>query len=165
VTTTPVWRPTARILLADPDGRILLFSGREEDGQRWWFTPGGGVQRGETVEAAGVRELREETGIAVTEAELGPVVATSSSHWYAAETSTLYLGAHSYFFLRVPQARIDTGGQEEQERAVITGHHWWTAAELKAAAERVFPPSLGDLLDRLLTGGIPAAPIRLPRHN
>jgi 8-oxo-dGTP pyrophosphatase MutT (NUDIX family) len=75
VDRTPVWRPTARILVADPEGRVLLFSAREADGERWWFTPGGGVHRGETVLAAAVRELFEETGYAATESELGPVVA------------------------------------------------------------------------------------------
>src|ERR1700756_5997871 len=61
VTPTPIWRPTARILLADPEGRLLLFSAREADGERWWFTPGGGVHRGETVQGAAVREVYEET--------------------------------------------------------------------------------------------------------
>jgi 8-oxo-dGTP pyrophosphatase MutT (NUDIX family) len=165
VTPIPIWRPTARILLADPEGRILLFSAREADGERWWFTPGGGVHRGETVEAAAVRELFEETGVSCGEAELGPVVATSASHWAAPEEGKLFLGAHTFFFLRVPQARIDTGGQEDLERSLITGHRWWTVAELRAATERILPPGLASLVDRLLRGDIPDRPVRLPREN
>ena len=164
VNPTPVWRPTARILLADPEGRILMFSAREPDGERWWFTPGGGVHRGETIRAAGVRELFEETGVIVTPAGLGPVVATSTSMWQP-NAGKRFLGAHSFFFLRVARAEIDTGGQEELERAMITGHHWWSLAELRAATERIAPLGLADLMGRLLSGDIPERPVRLPRRR
>ncbi len=162
---TPLWRPTARILLADPEGRVLLFSAREPDGERWWFTPGGGVHRGETVRAAAVRELLEETGYACAEADLGPAVATSSSHWLAREEGKLFLGAHTFFFLRVPDTSLNTDGQEDLERAMITGHQWWSVAQLRAATERIAPLGLGDLVDRLLRGDIPDPPVRLPRRD
>jgi 8-oxo-dGTP pyrophosphatase MutT (NUDIX family) len=165
VNQTPIWRPTARILVADPEGRVLLFSAREADGERWWFTPGGGVNRGETVEAAAVRELFEETGFAVTEAELGPVVATSSSHWLAEESGKLYLGAHSFYFVRVAETKLNTDGQEALERSLITGHRWWSVADLRAATERVTPLTLADLMARLLRGDIPERPVRLPRRH
>jgi 8-oxo-dGTP pyrophosphatase MutT (NUDIX family) len=164
VSKTPIWRPTARILVADPEGRVLLFSAREADGKRWWFTPGGGVHRGETVKAAAVRELSEETGFTVTETGLGPVVATSSGHWQAKERGKLFLGAHSFFFLRVPCAELNTDGQEDFERTLITGHRWWSVAEIRAATERISPLGLADLMDRLLRGDIPARPVRLPRR-
>jgi 8-oxo-dGTP pyrophosphatase MutT (NUDIX family) len=160
VTPTPVWRPTARILLADPEGRVLLFSAQDPGG-RWWFTPGGGMHRGETVRGAAVRELFEETGVRSSEAGLGPVVATSAGRWWAAEEGTLFLSAHSFFFLRILHPRIDTAGQEELERSMITGHRWWSVAELRAATERIFPVGLGDLMERLLGGDIPDHPVRL----
>jgi 8-oxo-dGTP pyrophosphatase MutT (NUDIX family) len=160
---TPVWRPTARLLVVDPDQRVLLFSSADAAGRTWWFTPGGGVHRGETVTAAAVRELSEETGFAATEAELGPVVATSAGQWRGDHDGTLFLGAHSFFFLRVPQPVVDTDGQEEFERTFITGHRWWTLDELRATTDDVVPRSLVDLLDRLVGGDVPASPIRLPR--
>ncbi|HEY1820858.1 MAG TPA: NUDIX domain-containing protein [Trebonia sp.] len=162
---TPIWRPTARILVADPEGRVLLFSAQEPDGERWWFTPGGGVHRGETVRAAGVRELFEETGYKVAEAELGPIVATSSGLWLAQEEGKLFLGAHSFFFLRVAHTDLDTDGQEDLERSMITGHHWWSVTELRAATELISPLGLAELMDRLLRGDIPARPVRLPRRH
>jgi 8-oxo-dGTP pyrophosphatase MutT (NUDIX family) len=165
VNLTPIWRPTARILVADPEGRVLLFSAREADGERWWFTPGGGVHRGETVQAAAMRELFEETGFAVTEAELGRVVATSSALWAAKDNGKLFLGAHSFFFVRVADTKLDTDGQEDLERSMITGHHWWSVTDLRAATERISPLGLADLMDRLLRGDIPARPVRLPRRS
>lgn len=161
---TPIWRPTARLLVADPEGRALLFSGGTGE-DRWWFTPGGGLHRGETVEAAGVRELFEETGFKVTEDELGPVVATSSSLWLAPESGKLYLGAYSFFFLRVPGTELNTDGQEDLERSVITGYRWWSVADLRATTDQILPFQLADLMERLLRGDIPERPIRLPRRH
>lgn len=151
--------------MADPEGRVLLFSAAGADGERWWFTPGGGVHRGETVQAAAVRELVEETGYAVTEDELGPVVATSSGHWFAEESGKLFLGAHSFFFVWVAHTKLDTDGQEDLERSMITGHRWWSVTELRAATERIAPFGLGDLMETLLHGDIPARPVRLPRRD
>jgi 8-oxo-dGTP pyrophosphatase MutT (NUDIX family) len=149
--------------VADPADRVLLFSAQDPGEERWWFTPGGGVHRGETVRGAAVRELFEETGFACAEAELGPVVATSSSPWLAAEQGKLFLGTHSFFFLRVSHATLNTDRQEDLERSMITGHRWWTVAELRAATEVIAPLGLADLVGRLLRGDIPANPVRLPR--
>ena len=122
------------------------------------------MHRGETVQGAAVRELSEETGFAVTEAELGPVVATSTGLWQA-EEGKLFLGAHSFFFVRVPDTTLNTDGQEDLERSMITGHRWWSTDELRAASERISPLGLADLLDRLLCGDLPARPVRLPRRH
>jgi ADP-ribose pyrophosphatase YjhB (NUDIX family) len=159
---TPVWRPTARLFVVDPDDRVLLFSSGDSTGRTWWFTPGGGVHRGETVASAAVRELAEETGFAYTEEELGPVVATSLARW-PRKDGRIFLSAHSFFFLRVPHPELDFGGQEDFERSYITGHRWWTLDELRETTDDVLPHTLVDLLDRLVGGDIPSRPIRLPR--
>jgi 8-oxo-dGTP pyrophosphatase MutT (NUDIX family) len=150
--------------VADPEGRVLLLSAREANGERWWLTPGGGVHRGETVEAAGVRELFEETGYRVAEPDLGPVVATSTTFWQSGSGKG-YLGAHSFFFLRVPHTTLQTDGREEYEHTFLTGHRWWSVAELRAATEWIAPPGLADVMERLLRGDIPDRPIRLPRRT
>lgn len=150
--------------MAEPEGRVLLFSAREADGERWWLTPGGGMHRGETVEAAGARELFEETGYSVTEAELGPVVATTTTFWRS-DSGKVFLGAHSFFFLRVPHTTLKTDGREEFERTFLTGHRWWSVAELRAATERISPSGLAGLMERLLDGDIPQHPVRLPRSR
>jgi 8-oxo-dGTP pyrophosphatase MutT (NUDIX family) len=162
VDLTPRWRPTARILVVDPLERVLLFSSAAPDRTTWWFTPGGGVHRGETLEAAAVRELREETGYACTAAALGPLVAVSAGTWAAGDGKRPYFSADSFFWLRVPHADIDTGGQEEAERAYLTGYRWWTRAELAATGAVIWPRGLPGLLARLLRDGPPACPVRLP---
>jgi 8-oxo-dGTP diphosphatase len=58
-------------VVLDPAGRVLLARRGHEPLKGEWSLPGGGVELGETLEAAVAREVLEETGLAV---EVGPVV-------------------------------------------------------------------------------------------
>lgn len=67
--------------LVDADGRVLL--GQRPEGRSLaglWEFPGGKVHKGETPEAALVRELREELGIDTSRSCLAPL--TFASHSY-----------------------------------------------------------------------------------
>jgi 8-oxo-dGTP diphosphatase len=50
-------------IISDEQGRIVLVKRAIEPGYGKWVFPGGFIDRGETVEAAAVREAREECGL------------------------------------------------------------------------------------------------------
>lgn len=73
----------AAVALIDPDGRVLLAQRPEGKAMAGlWEFPGGKVHPGETPEAALMRELDEELGIATWESCLAPL--TFASHAYEA---------------------------------------------------------------------------------
>lgn len=146
---TVVERRAARVLLVDSAGRALLLLGSDpaRPGTSWWFTPGGGLETGETPAESAARELFEEVGLKVEPAELG------EPFWrHVAEFSydgRQYNQAQEFFLLRVPGWQVDFAGMDAEERATITDHRWWSADEIEASPESIFPVELPDLLRRL----------------
>jgi 8-oxo-dGTP diphosphatase len=61
----------AGALIEGPEG-LLLVRNRRRDGSHDWSTPGGVIDPGESVRAGLTREVREETGLTVTDWE-GPI--------------------------------------------------------------------------------------------
>ena len=56
------YRPCVGVMLADRAGRVFVGQRRDADGPAWQM-PQGGIDAGETPREAGLRELREETGV------------------------------------------------------------------------------------------------------
>jgi len=166
VDARPVARPTARVLVIGPGDSLLLLGYRAASGRAGtvhWIAPGGGIQPGEAAADAAARELREEVGIAVRPAALGPVVAYSTGQWSA--DGKIFDAHDSYFHVYVSDTRVDSSGQEDLERSLIVGHRWWTPDELAGHQERITPVGLAGLMCSLLADGPPASPVRLPWHE
>ncbi|MCD0449569.1 NUDIX domain-containing protein [Actinocorallia sp. API 0066] len=161
--STPPHRPSARVLLVDEQDRLLLFLDGLKD--KFWLTPGGGLDPGETVEQAAARELFEETGLSVEPAALGPVVATASGYYIGEWDGVLRTATDTYFFLRTEHFEPDTAGFTDYERQTVDEHRWWPLADIVAAPPTVVPWGLSGLLPGLLSGRPPQAPVALPWHH
>ena len=76
-------RFSARVVVIDDDGHVLLcrIDDPHDDKLPVWITPGGGVEGGETIVQAAVRELLEETGHVVDAQDLGHPVAVCRGTW------------------------------------------------------------------------------------
>jgi 8-oxo-dGTP pyrophosphatase MutT (NUDIX family) len=150
----PIVRPAARVLLIDDRDRLLLLRARVA-----WITPGGGVEPGESHEDAALRELREETGVAGV--ALGPCI------WHRRHVTTGLDGVTPYdlrerfYVVRVPQTTISTDGWDEEERAFLSDHRWWSLDEIAASGATFAPRRLAALLAPILRGDLPATPLEI----
>jgi 8-oxo-dGTP pyrophosphatase MutT (NUDIX family) len=153
-----VERAAARIVLLDPEDRILLQQIRvgESYARTTWITPGGAVAPGETHRQAARRELREEVGQAMV--ALGPCVWVRKHEFEF--RGTRYRQRERFFLARTESSAIDTGGLDPIEVEIVVGHRWWKLHEIEGAGETVFAPRLiAQFLAPLIERRIPERPI------
>lgn len=140
-------RQAARVVLVDPQGRTLLFRGGDPNtpGDEYWFTPGGGLDPGESLEEAARREVWEEVGLRLE--DLGP-------QQYREEIVFPFLGkeihqSQVFFVVAIESWEIRQDGWSEIERLTVKAHRWWTPDEIRKSPERIYPENLVDLLARV----------------
>jgi 8-oxo-dGTP pyrophosphatase MutT (NUDIX family) len=139
-------RRTARVLLINPAGATLLFEDSDPGlgDARWWVTPGGGIDPGETEEEAALREVAEETGHRLSVDDLvGPVAQRHVVHGYSDQVIEQ---DESFYLAKVPDFQVDTSAHTPDELVTFKQFRWWSTEELRTTDDWVWPHELVELL-------------------
>ncbi|MCX8529152.1 MAG: NUDIX domain-containing protein [Rhodoluna sp.] len=142
-------RPTARVLLVNAQDQVFLINTHfdpELGLEPRWLTPGGGIDAGESIHEAAVRELLEETGLKVSQEDLGELWWQTSGRWDWSDGIHYQTYTDSIFLLRVNDFELSNDLWTPEEHRDILESRWWNVSELIASGERVGPHGLADRL-------------------
>lgn len=152
----PLQRQAARVVLLDPDDRVLLVSHAPDATRRVWTAPGGGLEPGEAPEAGALRELAEEIGVDVP---IGPWV------WRRRVTfsfRSVWIDQDERWFLARTAHRIDPADAPLDDAGAVAAR-WWSVEDLRATDQDIAPAALAHHLAILLRDGPPPHPVDVGR--
>jgi 8-oxo-dGTP pyrophosphatase MutT (NUDIX family) len=156
-------RVGSRVVLIDSRDRVLLLehlvdNPRDAAHESIWVPPGGGLEPGESLADAAIRELWEETGLRLQ--EMGPLVWKRRSTF--APAGVLMTFVEHFFVARVDAHDVaEHINPDEFERTLIRGVRWWSHGEIEASKALFAPRMLAQLLIPVIAGIFPPAPIEI----
>jgi 8-oxo-dGTP pyrophosphatase MutT (NUDIX family) len=153
-------RLTVRVVLLSPRRRLLLmrFVDNITAGPRsFWATVGGEVEEDETLATAAAREIAEETGMIGV--PLGGLIWRHDHVLAMAGEPMLF--RERYVLAYAASEEFSTAGFTEAERAFVHDMRWWSADEIAATQETIFPVGIATLLPDVIAGRLPPEPIDL----
>jgi ADP-ribose pyrophosphatase YjhB (NUDIX family) len=150
-------RESARLIVLDAENNLLLMQiklDKPADPNApiltpYWVTVGGGVNEGETLREAAIRELKEETGLDC------PI---QNKIWHGRwRQGNKRINDETYFLVRHPEVGgiVDQSGLEEDEKHVISNMKWWDLDELSTSSEVIIPKDMIELVREIISGNIP----------
>lgn len=140
-------RCSARLLIINSFRQVLLFRFVHTNdalaGKSYWATPGGGVEHGESFEQAAIRELKEETGI--IRDDVGECVAQRTFEMTLPSGETVLAEEH-FFVIFSNKEEIHVHGWTDNEKSLISRHHWWSIDELSMTQDIIYPGNITELI-------------------
>jgi 8-oxo-dGTP pyrophosphatase MutT (NUDIX family) len=155
---TPEERTSVRVILIDPDERVLMLGARDpDDGREVWFLPGGGVEGTESLEDAARRELVEELSLDDLPELQGPV--WKRNHHFTWDGREII--QHEWFLVghlasAIPTEEVRPEGKEGE---YSIGARWLSVDESEGWPDTIAPRRLAQLLPSVLAGNLPQQPI------
>lgn len=150
-----VEREAVRLVVRDSEDRILLFHTHEISAPElgdWWELPGGGIDEGETYLEAALRELREETGITASAAQVGLPTWRRKASFRHRHVRHVQREVVVEVKLVGPGLAIDEAGRLDYEKEDYFDFRWWPIADVVDSKNLFYPRSLPLLLSRFLAG-------------
>ncbi len=165
-------RKAARLLILNDQNQLLLSNyqgvmvrepGHEPLGS-YWETIGGGIDDGESLQQAAMREAYEEAGLGNDDVELGPVVWHGQNNLIDSNGERL-IADHSYILAKtkrhIDATKITPMALTEDELGFLKEFRWWTMEELRETQENIVPPIIERELSKIINGQIPPTPLEL----
>ena len=143
----PEFRRAARLVVVDSRNRILLFQYARLSGEKFWATPGGGLEGGETFEEAAAREALEELGVRNTHLH---VLCERTADFVFVDRQVHQ--REMFFLVRVESLEFDEEVREVHRREGILQACWWSLAEFSKSSEVIFPEDLAQILKSVMRG-------------
>lgn len=148
------WRQAGRVVVV-AQGQMLLVAGHDfsDATHHWLFTPGGGIEAGESPAQAAARELAEETGIIVEPGALTLLGYRQALFEFRALTC---LANETFYYLHLERKpQLNQERWTANERSLLDGLNWYSPHKLRQLSQAglaIYPPELVNHATKLVTG-------------
>ena len=147
-------RQAGRVVVV-AQGQMLLVAGHDfsDATHHWLFTPGGGIEAGESPAQAAARELAEETGIIVDPGALTLLGYRQARFEFRALTC---LANETFYYLHLERKpQLNQERWTANERSLLDGLNWYSPHKLRQLSQAglaIYPPELVNHATKLVTG-------------
>ncbi len=157
-------RNAVRVLLLNGDKLLLMCiedfdisAPNSKPNKRFWCTIGGGIESGESIQEAAMREIYEETSLSSENIELGPIVWQSDLNLMLRGTLTRF--KEVYVVAKTSTHNVSLHQPTQAELDIVKELKWFTLEEIKQCPDVIFPTSLPQHLPDILAGIYSEEPI------